>query len=454
MSLLSVSHTTPTSEGITREEFLRYLLRTAKLGWYGVATGGDISTIESDKLRSTGYDPQDFERAWVRISLNADSAGSAPEGQIRNVEEFIPEDGSISVDPDFSVNVAASDRFELYFYHHPQDVLDTIDDILTEEVLLPRWAILSECPDYDMEQTHTTDWAASSATVTKQTAQPRMNGLRYLRIVTTGVNGYAKSATFNVMPGQQYHLSALMRCGAGATANLIAYDETNSAAIKTVETNSRANTRLWMQFTTPATCRQISIRLAGEESGVTVEADDVCIFAIGARSMSLPWWVENKDQVRAIFNMREQIFEGDELYEEMRGEKDPLSDIRDSANGQLKLHKRQGTYQRPMFIFGQAHDVAFTDDNTDTRYIDKQYLTALVASKLFESLFAETPAENDRYAWISSQVQRWMREKQVQQTYARERIENILQSLNPDVLYRTSPLGGIFGEDSEYYAEW
>src|SRR3990167_847738 len=193
MSTIIASFTTPHAEGITRNTLLERVLRETGLGTYGTATGGTVGTIiDTNELQSTQYNTLEYVGGWARIGQSSDNL--APENETRPITTNAPSTGTISVNPDFTVAPASGEKYQLWKKPNPRKVLDLVDEVLTEELYFPCWTMLSEVPDYDMEQSHTTDWTASNTTLTKQTGEPKLAGRRWLRVVTTSALGYARSA--------------------------------------------------------------------------------------------------------------------------------------------------------------------------------------------------------------------------------------------------------------------
>ena len=441
MAVLSpVTETLATVKGTTRNNLIKRVLRESKLGEYGTATGGSTSYLEdTTKLKSSQYSDDDWVDGWLRISKNFDASGSAPEASISPVTTYDPTtNGRVSIVPSFGTAVAASDEYELWRFPHPQMVLDLIDDCLKNDIYLPCWTLLSELPDFDMEQDNTSDWASSSATISKQTSSPQMSGKRYLRVLTTAANGYARSVIMNVEPSKQYYVSALVRCGdTSTTAKLLAYDETNSAAIDSKSIIRLGWVRLWFIFTAPATCYQISIRLSNEEDAVTTEWDDVILFGYDQQTISLPWWVKDFEQVKKVFRYIPSEQAGNIVSAELRGEPDERWDIVDTSfgRGKLQLKARVGAVTSPLFIFGVRNETAYDDDNADTKLVDEDYLLACVLYKLYSSLAGEPKEGYLDAKWLQTQATIWEKRWKEESYKQMQRINQVLTTSTPLGLY-------------------
>lgn len=451
MSLVVASPTVPQIEGVARIDVFKRFLRETGMGAYGVCTAEvpDTSSIlDTTRFQSTQYVDKDWEGGWTRISKAASGNGDAPEDEVRPISDYAPSSGDFTANPVFSAAVNTSDEFELWKFPNPTIVKDLLDELLKQEIYLPCWTILTEIPDGDMEQSSASaDWTASNATVTKQTSEPLMGGLRKLRVVATSTDGYARSALLNVEPGKSYYVSALVRTeDASTTASLIAYDETNSTAIDNKTVSKLNIVRLWFEFTAPSTCYQVSIRLSTVTNNKYSEWDEVCFYPQDASDIALPWWVRNKDQVKGIFSLRANEVATNQLDGLLRGEGDNRWDIRDNAfgRGQLRLVARHGTMHSPLFIFGTRNETAYADDNDDKKMVDATLLNAGLIFKAFEHL-AQAPVSNaiDR-KWVVEERNKWQVNWAKLQRQQSSRLDDILQSPTPDGEYIDGRF--VFGE--------
>ena len=443
MSLIIASPTNGQVESLTRNQIFKRFLRETQLGTYGTATGGSTSTIvDTTRLKSTQYTDDEWVGGWARISKDAGGAAAAPEGEISPVTTYAPSSGTVTFNPVMSAVVASGDEYELWKYPDPVVIKDLLDQVLKQDIYLPYWSVLSEVPDFDMEQNHTTDWTASNATVTKVTAEPVMNGRRWLSVATTSANGNARSALLRVEPGKRYYISALCRSNvASTTCKLIAYDETNSAEIDSATSTRLFNNRLYFEITVPSTCYTISVRLSNVENSVTSYWDDVIVYALDSTEIALPWWVKNKDQIKGIFKLSANPLAADVLDGALIGDiVNHKYDIQDSAfgRGQLKLTCKSGI-DGPLFIFGIRSEEAFTNDNTDIKRIDENLLINCLAYRVF-GMMRQTPNVSPLDAdWIREQYKDYEKlYKQSMRTQS-ESVERVIQSVIPDSYY-SSPL--------------
>lgn len=432
--MITASYTTASVESLTRREIIERFLRETGIGDYGVATGGGTGyLIDTSMLQSSQYSPDLKPGAWLRVSYDAAGAGGAPEGEVRPVTEFQPGNGRVNVSPVFSAAVAANDRYQLWRFLHPQRVLDTLDQIMTQDCYLPYWTLLTEVPDGDMEQVNTTDWTATNATIAKATAEPQMWGKRYMTVLTTSAGGYvAPATTIRVRPNKKYHLSALVRCAAsGTTAQLVAYDASNGAAISTKETDSQANVRLWMEFTTPADCHLLSIRLGSSENAKTTAWSEVVLYCMEASDIALPWWVKDKTQVKGIFRAR-FTDAGDNLWDRLpRPILDPNRwDFVDSpfGRGQMRLVSKFSPPQDPVLIMGTRSETAFASENDDPKRVDGNWIAACLNYRVFQQLKRLPNAGVMNMEWIRESFEEFAVEFRQQSRRHAQRLEDAMQA--------------------------
>ena len=433
--------TTPTLaqvEGATRNELFKRFLRETGLGVYGTVTGiaGGATTTFDDttRLKSTQFNARDWPGAWARISKNADSLGTAPENDVMPITIYDPTTNGRITAPTFTGSVAADDEYELWRFPNPKDVIDDLDTILREDVYLPTWTVLSEAPDFDMEQNNTTDWTAgANTTLSKASGEPSLSGARWLALSTTTNAGSAYNANvIGVEPTQSYALSVVAYTANSNELTLEAYDVTNSATIKTVTWNKLYPGRMHMEFTTPSTCKSLRIYLrhATGSGSQTSYWDELCLYPVNAYDIALPWWVKSKNQVKAIFKLFPSDIATDTWDSTLRGDFFNDYEIRDNAfgRGQLRLvMSRGGNLPGILFLFGVRNEVAYTNDNVDTKRVDENLIIAALAARVFKRLKTFQNSNAMQTTWAERQYDEW--DKRYKQLIRQQgqRIEEIEQ---------------------------
>lgn len=389
MATINATHTAPTVEGITRKNVLKVVLTETGLGAYGTATGGSTTEIiDTDRLKSTQYDSKDWVGGWARISYDAGGAAAAPEGESSPITTYAPSTGTTTVNPAITA-VASGDGYELWKNPNPKDVLDMLDSVLTDDVYMPCWTVLTECPDGDMEQTHTSDWTATDSTLSKVTTfGDALSGKRSLRVLATAANGYADSNQLRVRSGSIYHVSALGYGGADTDCKLVVYDGDNAAEIDSVTHSNPTVARLALTITVPSGCSSMYVRLVTVTNGESSYWDEVCVYPVDATDIKLPWWMKGKGQLLGTFQMEPIALDTDIWDAALQGEQDTRWYVQDSFGGKLRLQSRRGGIgSKPLFILGLRNETAYSNDNTDIKYIDSNLIVAALGFRIFSRLY-------------------------------------------------------------------
>lgn len=449
VTTILVTPTVSTVEGITRANLYKRFLRETGLGVYGVVTGvaGGATTTFDDttRLKSSQFNSQDWVGGWSRISKNANSAGNAPETEVKSITAYDPSTNGRVTAGTFSASIEVADEYELWRFPNPLYVNDDLDTVLKEDIFLPCWSVLSEHPDFDMEQSGTDDWAAITGSISKVITAPYITGKRYLAVTATGGSGKARSAnSIKVEPNKKYYLSACgFAGGITTTLTLSAYDVSNSAVITSASTtwDRQYPARIVVEFTTPSNCYEIKVEMSHADvtdSNGLAYWDEVILYPVDAYDIALPWWVKNKDQVKAIFGMSLESLGTNTFDSCLKGEMINEYDIRDDSfgKGQLRLVRRSGTVSRPIFIFGVRNEIAYANDTVDAKRVDSNLLIAALARRVFKRLKTFPNSNAMQTTWIIEQQKEWENQFKILNRAQTERVEAVLQTIQPSGYYR------------------
>lgn len=378
MSTIFVAPTAPTSKTLTRAQAIKRLLREEGGGEYGTTTAaGSTTTLVDANL--IGLPSEMFALSWVRF-VTGTLAGNK---YVLTRDGFNNTNGTLIFTPTAGSAPGSAADYEIHRWIRPQLLLDAFDDWLIHECYAPAYEVLSELADHDMEQNNTTDWATTSNATPTKVSDVGMRGNRSLQVANSGANGYvqagASGTTIRVVPGRHYHLSADVRATVG-TAQLIAYDLSNGAAIRTLTSTQQACVRLWMEFAAPEGCYQLGIRLGGVGATAVSIWDSVAFYDIHSGSIALPWWVENEDQVKAIYQLRpNQAVNQANTYEAaLVGPEDERHMIQrdEFGRGQLRAVLRSGGGQPwPLWIAATRPETAWASD-TEVKHLDGSFVHA------------------------------------------------------------------------------
>ena len=445
MALVTITATTPSVELLTRPQIIARYLRETHFGQTGTATATGATAaqlIDTTRLLSSAYQSESV-RGWVRIATTVDHA--APEGEIRaiNLAGYDPSQGFLDVVPSFSAVVDSGDTYEIHYIIHPQDILDHIDTIATQDFYLPTWSVLSEVDDFDMEQSATTAWTGVNATMAKRTTEPAMTGKRWLRVTNTSANGYVKPATtIKVDGGSSYSISALaLPAGASYDAVLTCYDETNSATIKEWTYSGQTRVRFQENIVFPSTTAEISLRLGGTSATNICDWDDVSLLNISSKDVPLPWWVRDAAQWKATFLWRPSPISqsggaSHQYSPELDGRRTLEWEPRDSAfgGGQMRLASRVNSVTRLMYGYGKRNEEAYSSD-TESKHIDANYMNAALLNKIYSSLGGMPSSGTFNTAWIKIQTAKWESEYRKESYRQTQRVESVLSGPTPYAYY-------------------
>ena len=391
--------TTPTVEGVTRQTILKRFLDRTGFGLYGTIDSGNTTTLVDDLLIGQGNHVKSFVGGFVRI-VQADAA--APEGEIKPISAFDPATGT----PTFaavSATVAAGDEYELWKpVMHPQRVLNWLDELLTENIELPAWAMLTEVADGDMEQSHTTDWTGTNATITK-VATDAPYGKRALNVAATSASGYASSNSLYVEPGKKYHVSALARNVDSASLQLQVRDITNGADVESTSYSGKYWARVVCEFVAPAGCYEVKLRLVTVTNGAGARWDEVCFYPVNTAEMPLPWWVRKAGQVWRVFKLA-PIQEATDIWDSsLRGDHAPDWEPQDPfrVGARLRVVNRHAGLTAPLYIAGGRNETAYANDYTEVKYVNPDLILACLLYKSYEHLSSQlVTGQQDTLAFI------------------------------------------------------
>lgn len=451
MGFVTATYSYRSADALVRFDVVNRFLRESGLGEYGTATSGSTTTIvNTGRLKNAQYPSNRYVNAWARIGKDAGGAGAAPEGELGACSAYAPSTGTVTV-PTMTQAVAVGDGYQMFWGAvHPQDILDALDDALREDIFLPDWSILTECPDGDMDASavSSTDWGtASNATVAKSTAEPAMAGKRYMTVTTTSAGGYQPTQQLKCVPGRSYHLSVGARAdAAGCTPTVTVRDVTNGTTLATLTTTSQAAVRLFTTVNVPATCFLVEIRLGNAENSKTSSWDDLCWFSTQQSDLPLPRWLRNQDQLKGIFTGVWDLAGTNawNVIPRMNPDRNKW-DFRDTnfGNGQCRIVARQGVTSEPVFIFATRNETAFANDNLDFKNVDANTLQAALGVRVFTQLMQQPNSGRFDTTWMATRLARyeadWKKLSRAQST----RLEEALQAEETDIsVFRSeSPYG-------------
>ena len=288
-----------------------------RLGWYsqGSPSSGSATTVWVHNAAASHFDEEDEATYWQNVwaKVEADSAVTPLNvGEVRRIKTYAPGTSTFTLPTGRGFSNTPTTTMTMGFYKAvpPGTRWGSIPgwthyiNRILRSLRYRRYGLLTLVTDGDMETSGTSNWTATTATLSKVTAAANITlGSNSLRALNSSANGRARSALINVAPGDTYCVRADLRVAFG-TGELEAYDETNAAVIESETSTYRDWRYLAFDFTTPAGCLSLSIRLKGQEASADVYWDNVSLRHKSARQMDLPSWVDNPGAVEGLYQYR------------------------------------------------------------------------------------------------------------------------------------------------------
>ena len=358
------------------------------LAWSGTATGGSTTTLVhtgDGGLLDTGMSTYFFQGTYLLLTSSTD------DGDWRMVREqnngYAPTTGTITVGQAFTTGGANSTTYEILRYLDPTEWNECINAAL----LKLRYRYLSPITlitDGDMETSGTSDWTSSNTTLSKVTSGSFLTGTQCMRTANSGANGYGQSANVRCNGGDSFSAWVDYQATSG-TAVLVAYDVTNSAEITTASGDDAGDNNeggmISIDFTAPATCRNIGLRLQGTEATADINWDNCILMRSGRRRYDVPSWLTNYDMyISTVQRYGNRPFE----YHFIDVSGPVRLEEEQTAVTLYRINLPDGT-PRPYFIVGSRNYATLATDAATTN-CQQEWAAYAVASEVLERYVART----------------------------------------------------------------
>lgn len=422
-------------QATTRPNITQSFLEQTGYGQIGNAssTAGDaLSVVDVLMLKSTQYNTKRFVGAFCRLPLGPAGSGTS---EFRPITAFAPSTGILTVSPAFSGVVQSGVLYEIWATPiAPQIVLRLLDDILTKDCWLPCSTFPTEVPDGDMEQTGTTAYAASLATLAKvpwAIGKEGVSGTQALSVATTSGNGYGTmAANIQVTPGSLPWFAINGTPDNAAVANTLTVevrDITNGTSLWRTTSTSSPTVRFAKQIDVPPTCNLINIRFGSVQSGVTSIWDELQVLDLLSDDMPMPWWVNEIDQIKGIhvWEPGQAVSISQDIF--APSFKGPLTrefdfDYERFGSGAVRAMKRRSIVSRPHWMWGVRNETAYAND-TEVKRVNENWATAMLAFRMYDAL-AQAAGHTDkgplverRNAWKQQAEEQKMKRQVSRQKY-------------------------------------
>lgn len=268
----------------------------------GTATGGSTSTLVAAGFPFKDTSSDANSQKYVNDVIYVNDNDNSTIYKERRIVTYAPATGTFTSSNDFGFTVAASDTFDIFKKGFSfTDIKNAINKAL-EQLEYRATVPLTLITDGDMETSGISNWTISGAgTVSKATSGfAIMRGSQCLRVQNAAVDEHVQSASVACRNNTAYLVLAKVRASSG-TAELVAYDVTQSAEIDSETWGEVGEGILYLYFETPSACEQIAVRLQGQEATADCYWDDVVLVRTGAHQITLPSWITSERQIINIY---------------------------------------------------------------------------------------------------------------------------------------------------------
>jgi hypothetical protein len=256
-----------------------------------VDTSGDspLDPDDDDKL---------FANGWAYIE--ADSAGSPLNvGECRRVSSYTPTTGTLTTSRAFTNATTTTQSYAVYLGAPPirtggrKGLQDYLNDAL-RGLKRRDYGLLTLVTDGDMAATGVTNWTTNGTAVAAKSATTGITGGKQSLSVTTAASGdYVRTASIPVLGGGTLSVCADCYDVSGYGCQLVVYDVTGSAALKTLHTDTFGQRYLADTVQLPSTCKQVQIRLSSVTANASAVSywDNLSVRSESARLLPAPSWL-------------------------------------------------------------------------------------------------------------------------------------------------------------------
>lgn len=205
--------------------------------------------------------------------------------------DFTSTNSTLTIAPGLSCRLVSGQEYEVHYDLSPKRLLEIINrqlGTMTHTVDVPATLVT----DGTMRASGVTDWTASSATLTKDTTYS-LHGAQALKIVATGANGQAQSASMYIKGGTSVLVSVDVYITSGDAVKVWLIDVTNSNA--TIDTGISSTTgwvTIYFTALVPATCEEVKLYLEAPTSGDIIYVDTAIVWPADKLDIDVPGTIE------------------------------------------------------------------------------------------------------------------------------------------------------------------
>ena len=278
----------------------------------GIQFGATVTTLDAEIMRITNIAGnvvtitraiQGTTAATHATALKVWTIGPAV-GEIVRVTNvsFAGTTSQLTFLPALSCRLRSGQEYELHYDFHPSkpnEIINELLDLFMHPVKDPATLVA----DGSMESAGVTDWTASVATLTKDTAVSR-HGAQSLKVVATAADGQARSASMAVRPSTTLLVAALVFVTSGDAATLGLYGSATTAGtfalIDKADTAASGWVLLYFTATTTSAQEYVQVYLESQANGDVTYWDHVIVWPADRLDIPLPGVFEYAQDVEMV----------------------------------------------------------------------------------------------------------------------------------------------------------
>lgn len=391
----------PTGLQTTQPMITQRFLEMTGFGQVGETSVVSTTLItDADMLTNPIANELSMKGGWVRMV----GGTSANLGAIRPIQGYDAPTGTLTIYPALPAATADGDAYEVWLTPmHPSTVINILNRLATQHGLsLPSYSVLSEIPDFDMEQSGTAAWSATNATIAKvawAAGTEGISGKQALSVTTTSANGYVTpQRALGAEPGAGLWVSALFTPSNPAVTNtgFLQLVDASGSVIEQITTTAKSTVRLFRHMSNSGTNGVVSIRVGSQESGVVGIWDDIVLLDSSAKDFPLPSWMQHQSALKEVYHWRPGNYNltTDAYDPALSGEKTvnyaPQNDA--FGSGQIRIRSTFAAPTMP-FVQGTRSETAWSS-LTEVKHIDIPWAAAALAVHVYDAIIGRSMPGN------------------------------------------------------------
>jgi hypothetical protein len=237
-----------------------------------------LDTVIDTALQSGALD-QDYIRAYILLSSTV--ASSPPWGTVSRIVNMSANTTAQCI-PDFhaTLKTQATQEYELHYWFHPTQVNEVMEELI-QKLEYTVWRPLSLLADSGFDATIGDNWEEVGDGAISADTTNVIHGTQSAKMTSVTAGDYIKHKTNLIVDHDEKLICSadVFLEVSGDQAQMILYDETNSANIDTATASTMGWTHLEFDAVVPASCEEVTLRLASVAGGDLASWDNASIIS-------------------------------------------------------------------------------------------------------------------------------------------------------------------------------